>query len=243
MFAAAKEKGVYVAEAMWLRHRPMVADLRRLLYEEKVIGEVFRATSEFQLHIDLDSLPSTSRYRNPTLGAGAMLDIGIYSLTWVILMLDPDTPQKPERPAILAAQSFRHGVEVTTSAILKFPTTQRQGILLATTERKNDEPGNVVATVDGSDGFVEVLGAVPSHPTSFVVYPKWTASEKPPGRKYDYAEAAQGFIYEADNTALDIAAGRTESEIMPWAETVRVMEMMDEIRRQGGTRYVQDEEA
>lgn len=243
VFAAAKEKGVYVAEAMWLRHRPMVADLRRLLYEEKVIGEVFRATSEFQLHIDLDSLPSTSRYRNPTLGAGAMLDIGIYSLTWVILMLDPDTPQKPQRPAILAAQSFRHGVEVTTSAILKFPTTQRQGILLATTERKNDEPGNVVATVDGSDGFVEVLGAVPSHPTSFVVYPKWTGSEKPPGRKYDYAEAAQGFIYEADNTALDIAAGRTESEIMPWAETVRVMEMMDEIRRQGGTRYVQDEEA
>lgn len=41
--------------------------------------------------------------------------------------------------------------------------------------------------------------------------------------------------------ALDIAAGRTESPIMPWAETLRVMEIMDEARRQGGARFPQDE--
>lgn len=238
---AARQRGVYVAEAMWLRHRPMVADLRRLLYEERVIGDVFRATSEFQMYMDIDNLPPTSRYKDVSLGAGSMLDIGIYSLTWNILLLDPGVPRKPETPTILAAQSFRQGIEVTTSAILKFPQTQRQGVLLATTERKNGDKRKVIATVDGTDGFVEVLGAAPSHPSSFVVYPKWTGSEKPPGKTYDYARAAQGFIYEADNTALDLAAGRKESEIMPWAETIRVMEMMDEIRRQGGTKYPQDE--
>lgn len=243
VFDAAREKGVYVAEAMWLRHRPMIADLRRLLYEERVIGEVFRAASDFQMYIDIDSLPATSRYKDPHLGAGSMLDIGIYSLTWNLMLLDPSTPQKPETPTVLAAQSFREGIEVTTSAILKFPESQRQGLLLATTERKNDEPGKVVATVDGSNGFIEVLGMAPSHPDAFIVYPKWTGKEKPAGKRYDYTEAAQGFIYEADNTALDIAVGRKESEIMPWAETIRVMEVMDEIRRQGGTKYVQDEEA
>lgn len=244
VFAAAAQKGVYVAEAMWLRHRPLVADLRRMLYQENMIGDVFRATSDFQLYIDLASLPPTSRYKDPHLGAGAMLDIGVYALTWMILLLDPTAPRDgPETPAVMAAQSFRDGVEVTTSAVLQFPSTQRQGILLATTERQNDEPDKVVATVDGTDGFVEVLGSAPSHPTSFVVYPRWTGSQKPPGKKYDYANAFQGFIYEADNTALDLQAGRKESEIMPWAETVRVMEIMDEIRRQGGTRYVQDEEA
>lgn len=236
---AAKEKGVYVAEAMWLRHRPMVADLRRMLYEEKIIGEVYRMTSDFQMYMDVAGLPVTSRYKDPSLGAGSMLDIGIYPLTWSILMLDPNPPDKPEQPKIKAAQSFVQGIEVTTTLILQYPSSGRQGVVLSTTERHNGD-SKVVVTIDGTEGFIEVEGAVPSHPASFTVYPKWTSGEKPQGKKHDYKQAAQGFIYEADNTALDLAAGRRESPIMPWSETIRVMEIMDEVRRQGGTEYPQD---
>ena len=64
--------------------------------------------------------------------------------------------------------------------------------------------------------------------------------EKPKGKKYDYQRPQQGFIYEADNTALDLAAGKKESSIMPWSETIRVLEIMDEVRRQGGTKYPVD---
>lgn len=237
---AAKKKGVYVAEAMWLRHRPMVADLRRLMYEEKAIGEVFRMNSDFQMYLDIAALPSTSRYKDLSLGAGSMLDIGIYPLTWNILMLDPNTPSNPDTPTIKAAQSFVQGIEVTTSVLLHYPSTGRQGIITSTTERKNADT-RIVAVIDGTDGFIEVEGAAPSHPTSFTVYPKWTGPEKPHGKKHDYKQAAQGFIYEADNTALDIAAGRKESAIMPWSETIRIMEIMDDIRKQGGTKYPQDE--
>ncbi|CAN8104651.1 unnamed protein product [Discula destructiva] len=236
---AAKAKGVYVAEAMWLRHRPMVADLKRMLFEEKVIGEVFRVSSDFQMFLDIAGLPSTSRYKDLTLGAGSMLDIGIYPLTWNLLMLDPKVPTEPETPTIKAVQSFVDGIEVTTSVILHYPSTGRQGIILSTTEKKNGEI-KVVATIDGTNGFIEVEGEAPSHPASFTVYPKWTSSDKPQGKKHNYKQAAQGFVYEADNTALDIAAGKTESAIMPWAETLRVMDIMDEIRRQGGTKYPQD---
>lgn len=240
VFDAAKKKGVYVAEAMWLRHRPMVADLRRILYEEKAIGHVFRASSDFQMYVDVANLPKTSRYKDPSLGAGSMLDIGIYALTWNILMLDPSPPSEPEQPSIKASQSFVQGIEVATSAILQYPSSGRQGLLLCTTERHNGD-SKVVVTIDGTDGFIEVQGHVPSHPALFTVYPKWTSGEKPRGKTHDYRQAAQGFIYEADNTALDLAAGRKESAIMPWSETIRVMEMMDEIRRQGGTKYPQDE--
>lgn len=241
---AARERGVYVAEAMWLRHRPMVADLRRMLYEERVIGEVFRAASDFQMYLDIAALPASSRYKDVRLGAGSLLDIGIYPLTWNLLMLaDPATKaeEKAETPTVKATQSFVGGIEVTTSILLHYPSSGRQGIVLSTTERGNGAH-KVVATIDGTNGFIEVEGAAPSHPTAFTVYPKWTGDEKPAGKRYDYKQEWQGFVYEADNTAIDIAARRKESEIMPWSETVRVMEIMDEVRRQGGTVYPHDKE-
>lgn len=241
VFEAAKNKGVYVHEAMWLRHRPMVAELRKMLFQDKVIGDVFRTTSEFQMYFDMANAPATSRYKQIDLGAGSLLDLGIYPLTWLLLTLDPGLPSKPETPEIKAFQTFREGVEVTTSALLKFPSSGRQGVFSSTTERKTGS-SKIVATIDGTDGFVEIEGGAPSHPKSFTVYPKWEGDEKPQGKKYDYEQKWQGFVYEADNTALDIAAGRKESEIMPWAETIRVMEIMDEVRRQGGTRYPQDDE-
>lgn len=240
VFAAAEEKGVYVAEAMWLRHRPLVAELRKLLYEDKVIGEVFRTTSEFQMHLDIAGLPSTSRYKDINLGAGSLLDIGIYPLTWAILTLEPDAPGPRQMPIIKAAQSFVDGIEVTTSLILHYEASGRQAVVTSTTERKNDHPGKIVATIDGTSGFVEVEGTAPSHPKSFTVYPKWTGDSKPEGKKYDYEKPQQGFIYEADNTALDLAAGKKSSSIMPWSETIRVLDIMDEIRRQGGTKYPVD---
>ncbi|KAI1075587.1 hypothetical protein F5B20DRAFT_559510 [Whalleya microplaca] len=239
VFDAAKTKGVYVAEAMWLRHRPLIADLRKLLYGDKVIGDVFCTRSDFQVYIDIAGLPSTSRLKDLELGAGSLLDIGIYPLSWALLTLDPNLPSNPETPKILAAQSFQDGIEVTTSTILHYASSGRQGVVTSTTNRKKGK-SQIVATIEGIDGFVEVEGAAPSHPASFTVYPRWTSDEKPEGKKYDYAQTAQGFIYEADNTALDIASGKKESSIMPWSETVRVMEIMDEIRRQGGTKYPQD---
>ncbi|CAH0028185.1 unnamed protein product [Clonostachys rhizophaga] len=239
VFDAAKKKGVYVAEAMWLRHRPMVAELRKILYEDKTIGEVFRTTSDFQMYVDMANLPSTSRLRNLDLGAGSLLDIGIYPLTWNILTLEPDAPAPRPKPKILAAQSFVEGVEVTTSAILHYPESGRQGIITSTTEKRSGSK-KIVATIDGTNGFIEVEGQAPSHPHSFTVYPKWTGDEKPEGKKYDFVRPQQGFIYEADNTALDLAAGKKESAIMPWSETIRVLEIMDEIRRQGGTVYPVD---
>ncbi|CAJ2499822.1 Uu.00g026750.m01.CDS01 [Anthostomella pinea] len=244
VFDAARRAGVYVAEAMWLRHRPLVADLRKLLYEEKVIGDVFRATSDFQMYVDMKNAPATSRYRDLELGAGSLLDIGIYPLTWALLMLDSKLPGdgngegegEGETPRIMAAQSFVEGIEVTTSIVLHYASSGRQGVVTSTTERKKGA-SQIVATIDGTDGFVEVEGGAPSHPKSFTVYPKWTGDEKPQGKRYDYESAQQGFIYEADNTALDLAAGRKESAVMPWSETIRVMEIMDEVRRQGGCVY------
>ncbi|KAJ5767247.1 uncharacterized protein N7511_004863 [Penicillium nucicola] len=243
IFAAAREKNVYVAEAMWLRHRPIFTELQRLLHEEKIIGNVFRVFSDFASGVDIASLPSTSRYRDLALGAGSLLDIGVYSLTWARMALG-STPGQSELPRILAAQTHEEGIEVTTSTILQYNSTGRQGIVTSTTKALG-APGEVFAVVHGTHGYVEIEGRTPSAPESFTV---WSKQEGNPdraffpreachGKKYEFATVGRGFVYEAENTALDILEGRKESRVMPWAETLYMMDIMDEIRRQGNTVY------
>lgn len=103
--------------------------------------------------------------------------------------------------------------------------------------------------MDGTDSFVKVLGSAPSHPTSFVVCPRWTGGQKPQGNKYDYANARRSrgpLIYEADNTALDLTCrpgGRRARLCCGPRRFASWRLFKDEIRRQEGTKYVQDEEA
>ena len=245
VFEAAKKKGVYVLEAMKLRHRPIVLELRKMLHEQKVIGAPFRMTSHFGLDIDIPSLPASSRYKDLKLGAGSLLDIGIYPLTWAMLSLDPKNPGDSEMPEIKASQTLIDSIEVTTTAILHYKSTGRQGVISSTTMANGDP--EVVARIDGTNGYIIVNGPVPSVPETFTVFPKMAGDpneklEKVEGKTYKFDNVGQGFTPEADNTVVDIAAGRKESEYMPWAESIRVMEIMDEIRRQGGARYPQDDE-
>ncbi|KAI0415280.1 dimeric dihydrodiol dehydrogenase [Xylaria grammica] len=243
VFAAAKEKNVYVAEAMWLRHRPLFKTLMKMLYEDKVIGDVFRMWSDFGREFDVPNLPSTSRYRDTALGAGTLLDLGIYSLTWGLTALDPGIPRNAESPRVLAAQTFEVGVEVFSSVILHYGASGRQGVITSTTKVHSNP--DMVARIEGAEGTVEVWGVTTSDPKYFVVYPKFVSdsgesNERAEGRRYEFATPGRGYTYEADATALDVLAGKKESDVMPWAETLRVMEIMDEIRRQGGTVYAAD---
>ncbi|PSK33427.1 hypothetical protein B9Z65_7314 [Elsinoe australis] len=228
---AARAKGVYLQEAMWLRHRPVVLELLRLVHEEKIIGEIFRAWSDFGLNIDVKSLPSGHKARDLNLGAGSLLDIGVYPLTWMILTLDPRSPADSEKPNIMAVQSHVEGVEVTTSLLLQYGSTGRQGV--ATTSLQASHDPSMVARIQGTEGFIEVGGPCPSDPHSFTVFPKSTDEpggrpQKQPGQRYDFPVIGKNYVHIQDNTAKDVLDGKKESSIMPWAETIRVMEYMDE---------------
>lgn len=246
VFDAAEQKGVYIAEAMWLRHRPLAIELQRILHQEKAIGEIFRATSDFGSELDIPNLPLDKYYRQNALGAGSLLDMGIYSLTWVMLSLDdPKLVASRAKPNILASQNHWEDVEISTSAILQFPGGQ--GIFTSTTQAIGNP--DLLSRVYGTAGSVEVHGGCPSLPESFTVYPKFEGEPgkeidskltRGQGKKYDFSAPGRGFQYQADNVALDVLNGKLESSIIPHAETIRVMEIMDEIRRQGGTRYPVD---
>ncbi|KAJ5352606.1 dimeric dihydrodiol dehydrogenase [Penicillium brevicompactum] len=239
VFEAAKEKGVFVAEAMWLRHRPIITDLRNMLFTQQEIGEIAFLSSQYNLPVDIASLPATSRYKDVELGAGSLLDVGIYPLTWALLGLESPETQHQNLPTVLASQTHLSQVEATSNAILHYASNGRHAAISSSFMAA--PASNVVCQIHGSKGYIDVTGDDASHPSAFTVYLR-ASQGKFEAQKYEFSCTGQGFIYEADDTALDVLAHRKESTTMPWAETLRVMKLMDEIRRQGGTCYPQDHE-
>ncbi|PLB46590.1 NAD(P)-binding protein [Aspergillus steynii IBT 23096] len=236
VFEAARQKGVFVMEALWTRFMPLVRQLTQIIHVDKAIGNVHRVFCDFGLDIDLDNLPDSSRLKDPALGAGSLLDIGIYSLTWGLLLLEDHPPDDAAQPQVFSAQTLHAGADIATSIILSYPDSGRQGILTSTMQTKTNP---VFARVEGSRGSITIEGVAASLPGKFTVFSKDAKMEpvvyeapKSPGK---------GFFYEADAVALDIAAKRVENEIMPWKETVRVLEIMDGIRERGGGHFPQDD--
>ncbi|KAI2462983.1 NAD(P)-binding protein [Annulohypoxylon bovei var. microspora] len=232
VFEAAKEKGVFVMEAMWTRFFPLTLTLLSLLHEEKVIGEVHRVFCDFSLNQNIASLGPESRLKNPALGAGSLLDIGIYSLTWGILGSDGGIGENAQTTEIVAKQTLDNGVDIATSALLLYPNGN-QAIVTSSSSFKTNP---VFCSIQGSQGYIDIEGFA-SAPQSFTVYSSDGAS-----KKYEFERPGKGFYWEADAVALDIATRKVQSDIMPWAETLRVLGILDEIRRQGGAKFPQDVE-
>ncbi|KAL5002211.1 hypothetical protein BDV10DRAFT_158600 [Aspergillus recurvatus] len=238
VLAAAQAEGVFIMEAMWTRFHPLIPKLKHVLFHEQAIGDVRRTFCDFGLDMDIASLPDTSRLKDPAMGAGSLLDIGIYALTWGLLTLESDS-NIVERPRVAAAQTLRNGVDIASSFILHFPSTGRQGILTSTTEARTPE---IFMRIEGSDGYIMVEGVAASAPRAFTVYPKVGsksvgADAGTEGKRYEFELEGMGFYFEADAVAESISQGKTENEVMSHGETVRVLEILDEIRAQGGARF------
>jgi predicted dehydrogenase len=234
VFTAAKSKGVFIMEAMWTRFFPLTQTLQRLLHEEQIVGNIVRIFADFGLSMDLASLRPESRLKNRALGAGSLLDIGIYSLTWGLLCLDANIGREAEKPVVSSQMTLEEGVDMISSVILHYRSTGRQGILTSTMKASSQSP---FARVEGSKGTIFIEGGT-SRPSSFKFVPKDVNQKE---QVFEFDNPGSGFFYEADAVALDIHAGRMENAVMPWEETIRVLEIMDGIRYANGALYPQEE--
>jgi predicted dehydrogenase len=223
-----------------------VRELQKQLFEERVIGDVNRVLCDFSMYMnELDQVRSrTEPPKHPALPPGLMLEAGVYPLTWALLTLEEQPGRDEERPQILAASKLCQGIDIATSVILHYPKSGRQAMLSMSMETKSDD---AFCRIEATKGHISIEGLAGSLPQSFTVFHR--SDEPEPGIPFAFNKASQtfkfnqegwGFYYEADAVALDIAAGRKESAIMPCSETVRVMEIIDEIRRQRGIKFPQD---
>jgi predicted dehydrogenase len=248
LFETAKAKGVFLMEAVWTRYFPLSIKIREMVRGGE-IGQVVRVVADLSFANARDdgrlSFEDLHRMVNMELAGGALLDLGIYSLTWVFQILYHCQEKPRERPTVLAAinKYERTGCDEMTTMVLQFPKHQSMGIAM-TGLRAGYAGGKAYGpsiTITGTKGEIQVTGPA-YRPTSFKVimnsnpgdvnefdYPIPTDSER--------GGWGHGMYWEADEVARCLRDGKHESEGIDWEESTVIMETMDEVRRQGGLKY------
>jgi predicted dehydrogenase len=214
--AAAAAKGTFLMEAMWTRWLPHMVRIRELL-ASGALGDVRAVYADHGQKFPDDP---TSRGFAPELGGGALLDLGVYPISFASMVLGtPSVVKAVSDPTVT-------GVDMQTSVLLQHPGGA-QAVLTSTMEAVSP----VSAVIVGTKARIEI-DTVWYRPTTFRLI---TAD----GETTEYDEPAEqrGMQYEAAEVGRCLRAGLLESPVLPLTETVAIMETMDEVRAQIGLRY------
>jgi predicted dehydrogenase len=217
MVALAESKNLMILEAMWTRWLPHMVRLREII-AAGTIGEVRTIIADHNQKLSTDPL---HRINNPDLAGGALLDLGIYpvSFAWDIL----GAPSSVQSLATMTTT----GVDRQTSIILGYESGA-QAILQAAL----DTAGPTTASVIGMDGWVSIEGPFYA-PAALTVYD----SAGQIIERVSENVVSRGMQYQADEAERLIAAGLISGTILPPAETVAIMETLDHIREQIGLQF------
>lgn len=217
----AREKGLFLMEGMWTRFFPLMGTLRRM-FSEGALGEPRMLTVDFGFRAEFDP---ASRLFDPKLGGGAMLDVGVYCVSFASMVLG-----EPVR-GTGASHLGETGVDEQFAATLEHEGGRISSITAGTRTASPHE-----ATVLGTEGYARIHSPW-WRPEAMTIFR--------PGREDEVVREPtdeNGFRYEAAEVMRCLGVGETESPIMPLDETVSVLETMDEIRASWGLRYPGEEE-
>ena len=211
----AKEKGVYVAEAIWTRYMPSRQIINDVL-SSGVIGKITSLTATL-------CYPVTHKERciRPELAGGALLDVGIYCLNFALMHFGDDIERMDSSVSFLNT-----GVDAQESITLHY-RDGKMAVLTAGMLSRSDRKGIFY----GEKGYIIVENI--NNPQSISVFD----TNDNLLQKIDVPAQITGYEYEIREAMARIHAGYTEAASMPLRETIAVMERMDALRRDWGLVY------
>ena len=215
VFALAKEKGLYVAEAIWTRYMPSRKLIQDII-DSGVIGKLNVVTGNLSYKIDWKE-----RLVDPNLAGGALLDVGIYGLNFALMHFGNEIESVES-----SVQMTPTGVDGMESITLFFKDG-RMAVLNHSMYARSDRKG----IFHGDKGYVVVENI--NNPNAINVYDDNDCLLA----HYDVPEQINGYEYEFMEAVRCIEAGKTESDSMPAVESVYVMDLMDTLRKQWGLVY------
>ncbi|MDO5721345.1 MAG: Gfo/Idh/MocA family oxidoreductase [Actinomycetaceae bacterium] len=220
VFMEARVHGVFAMEAMWMRFLPHQLVLRETL-RQGVLGDI--------VHIQADHgqlLDGIARLEDPHLGGGALLDLGVYPLSFIQSLLG--------EPGMVDAVGMvnPNGVDDSDAVTLTYP-----GALAVATCSMRARSATA-ASVHCRRGRIELRDDFYRPSRINVVYEADFAGDTTPAQSWSWdGHVPGGLQYEAAEVARCVNAGLSQSDVMPWDDTLGVMEIMDTVRSQLGLRY------
>lgn len=206
----AQKKRLLLAEAMWTRYMPSRFMIDALL-ESGVIGEVTSLTANLGYE-----LSEKERLQNPELAGGALLDLGVYPINFALMVLKGNV-KKINTTAVLSPG----GIDWMNSITLIFEDG-KMAVLHSNMLARTDRSGIIY----GRKGFIEVQNINNCEEIRvFDVNGKLVSCIGVP-------EQINGYEYEVLSCMKALEAGRIECEEMPHSETLRVMKLLDDIRKE-----------
>lgn len=210
-----REKGVFLAEAIWTRYMPsrkMITDL----IDSGAIGEVTSLTANLGY-----ILPHVERMQKPELAGGALLDLGVYPINFALMVMRGEVIDVQSN-AIMSPL----GVDYMNSMTLTFEGG-RMAALHSTMLSLTDREG----TIYGDKGYIEVQNI--NNCEEIRVYDK----DRNLTDKIPVPEQINGYEYQVIACMKAMQEGKIECEEMPHSETLRVMKLMDGMRQSWGMKY------
>ena len=213
----AEQKGLVALEAMWTRFLPHMMRIREIVRSGS-LGAVRSVVADHTQKLPEDP---AHRLNALELGGGALLDLGIYPISFAWDVLGAPT-------AIQAMARFKStGADAEVATLFRH---QREAFSL--TMCASDTAGPNTATVIGEDGRIDI-DSVWYQPTTFRVYD----SKKTLKEEFKSNVSGRGMQYQAAEAERLIKSGRSSGEILSTRETISIMETLDTIRQQIGLRY------
>ena len=213
---AAIENDVALMEAMWMRFLPHINEVRSIV-ASGILGQIISVTADHGQRLADQGI---DRLTNPELAGGALLDLGIYPVSFAHMVLG--VPEKITATAMLTEK----GVDAATSMI--FDYKQGAQAVLTTTM---DAQTPCRAVISGVNGWLEIDRTFYQPSPMRVFHYDGTITEYPSVYK------GHGLREQAIEFARVIRSGEKESPLLSNKESLEIMAMMDEIRSQIGLKY------
>lgn len=215
VFDLAASKGLFAMEAMWSRFLPHY----RAVVDGTRAGLLGEVRSVHANHGQNVVAGPEHRMFNPELAGGALLDLGVYPISFVHALLGV-----PDQVHAFGSQTDL-GVDADETVVLRYG---ERTVAVAVSNLASQLYNG--AFVAGTAGRLEI--------SPWFYGPSEVAVSLIDGRGWNVPGRLEGgFQYQAAEVARCIAAGRTSSDLMSWQDTVEVMEIMDEVRAQLGVVY------
>ena len=217
MIQCARDRGLFLMEAMWTRFLPAIAQVRQWLADE-AIGDVRLMMADFGFRANFNP---EGRLLNPELGGGALLDIGVYVVSLASMVYG----EQPDRVAALADIGTT-GVDEQTTMAFHYDSGAMAALACAV---RTDTPRAV--SILGTKGNIHI-------PTPF--YDTYTATlnvdgEAPVAVEPDRVE--NGFKYEIEEVGRCLRDGLLESPALSLEETLAIISTLDAVRAEIGLKY------